>query len=385
MKKKILIVVDNLAMGGVTKVLTNLLKYIDYNKFNVDLLVLHYAKDMKVDFSENINIIKGTKFFSIVDTNISSIIKSKNIVKLIHKIIFGTMIKTNIMKIIVKNNRKKILKQCYDSEIAFCDGFSYIYTAYGDSKNKIAWMHSDVNIMDYSARYYKTLKRALAKMSIAIGVSEKVCMSYKEKYEVKNYKVIHNLIDDKEILEKSKEEVNIYDNEFFNFITVGRLDYSKNHEMLLRIHKRLLDEGYKIKTYIIGDGQEKENINSNINKYSLQESFILLGRKDNPYKYVKKADCFILSSRYEGLPTVIIEALILGVPCISTKVAGIEEILKNEYGIVTENNEQALYEGMKKILDSKDRIIEYKENLKKYKYDNQKILEELYNILNKDK
>lgn len=382
MKKKVLIVVDNLAMGGVTKVLSNFLNFIDYNKYDIDLLILHYVKDMQVNFPKQVNIVKGTKFFSIVDVNISKIVKDKNIIKLIHKVIFGIMIKTNVIKLIIKNNRKKILKKEYDSEIAFNDGFCYIYTAYGKSENKIAWMHSDVEVKDYSARYYKTIKKALSMMNIAIGVSEKVCKSYKEKYDIKKYRIIPNIIDEKQILEKSNEEnIDIYNNEFLNFINVGRLDYSKNHEMLLRIHKRLKDEGYKIKTYIIGDGQEREKINNMIIKENLQESFILLGRKDNPYPYVKKADCFILSSRYEGLPTVIIEALILHIPCISTRVAGIDELLKSEYGIVTENDEQALYEGIKNVVTNRESITKYKENLKDYKYNNEEILKSIYEIL----
>ena len=108
----------------------------------------------------------------------------------------------------------------------------------------------------------------------------------------------------------------------------------------------------------------------------------MLGRKDNPYPYVKNSDLFLLSSRYEGLPTVIIEALILHIPCISTEVAGIYEILNNSFGVITKNTENDFYLNLKHLLDNPQKIIEMKENLSNYKYNNDIIIDKIKNILN---
>lgn len=383
MKKNILFVVDNLKMGGVTKVLINMLKSLDNSDYNIDLLVLHYYKDMLIDLPDNIKIIKGSKYFHIVDQNLKSLLVNKDIKNIFRKCCFSFNIKTNIIKRKIKKDRLKNIKKQYDVEIAFGDGFPYLYTSYGNSIKKIAWMHSDVAVRDYSARYYKNIKNALSKMDLCIAVSDKVATSYKNRYNIATVEVIPNIIDDYEIIKKSKLAPKVsFDKNQLNFISVGRLDYSKNYLMLLNVAKHLIDDGYKFKVYIVGDGEENVTLQKAIINLKMEKHFILLGRKDNPYPYVKNSDLFLLSSRYEGLPTVIIEALILHIPCISTEVAGIYEILNNSFGVITKNTENDFYLNLKHLLDNPQKIIEMKENLSNYKYNNDIIIDKIKNILN---
>ena len=383
MKKNILFVVDNLKMGGVTKVLINMLKSLDNSDYNIDLLVLHYYKDMLIDLPDNIKIIKGSKYFHIVDQNLKSLLVNKDIKNIFRKCCFSFNIKTNIIKRKIKKDRLKNIKKQYDVEIAFGDGFPYLYTSYGNSIKKIAWMHSDVAVRDYSARYYKNIKNALSKMDLFIAVSDKVATSYKNRYNIATVEVIPNIIDDYEIIKKSKLAPEVsFDKNQLNFISVGRLDYSKNYLMLLNVAKHLIDDGYKFKVYIVGDGEENVTLQKAIINLKMEKHFILLGRKDNPYPYVKNSDLFLLSSRYEGLPTVIIEALILHIPCISTEVAGIYEILNNSFGVITKNTENDFYLNLKHLLDNPQKIIEMKENLSNYKYNNNIIIDKIKNILN---
>lgn len=383
MKKNILFVVDNLKMGGVTKVLINMLKSLDNSDYSIDLLVLHYYKDMLIDLPNNIKIIKGSKYFHIVDQNLKSLLVNKDIKNIFRKCCFSFNIKTNIIKRKIKKDRLKNIKKQYDVEIAFGDGFPYLYTSYGNSIKKIAWMHSDVAVRDYSARYYKNIKNALSKMDLCIAVSDKVATSYKNRYNIATVEVIPNIIDDYEIIKKSKLAPEVsFDKNQLNFISVGRLDYSKNYLMLLNVAKHLIDDGYKFKVYIVGDGEENVTLQKAIINLKMEKHFILLGRKDNPYPYVKNSDLFLLSSRYEGLPTVIIEALILHIPCISTEVAGIYEILNNSFGVITKNTENDFYLNLKHLLDNPQKIIEMKENLSNYKYNNNIIIDKIKNILN---
>lgn len=383
MKKNILFVVDNLKMGGVTKVLINMLKSLDNSDYNIDLLVLHYYKDMLIDLPDNIKIIKGSKYFHIVDQNLKNLLVNKDIKNIFRKCCFSFNIKTNIIKRKIKKDRLKNIKKQYDVEIAFGDGFPYLYTSYGNSIKKIAWMHSDVAVRDYSARYYKNIKNALSKMNLCIAVSDKVATSYKNRYNIATVEVIPNIIDDYEIIKKSKLAPEVsFDKNQLNFISVGRLDYSKNYLMLLNVAKHLIDDGYKFKVYIVGDGEENVTLQKAIINLKMEKHFILLGRKDNPYPYVKNSDLFLLSSRYEGLPTVIIEALILHIPCISTEVAGIYEILNNSFGVITKNTENDFYLNLKHLLNNPQKIIEMKENLSNYKYNNNIIIDKIKNILN---
>ena len=337
---------------------------------------------MKIELPKDVHIIKGGKEFSLIDENVRKILKNRSLVKLCKKIDLVLRIKSGLIMRSIKKDREKNLKKTYDVEVAFGDGFPFFYVSAGDSRKRIAWMHSDVLVRDYSARYYKQLKKILPELDLCIAVSNKVSESYQKKYGVSRITVINNVIDDQKIIKKAeiKEDIS-FSNEQLNFISVGRLDYSKNYEMLFRVVKRLINDGYDFKTYIIGDGAERENLNAMIKKDNMADSFILLGRKDNPYPYVKKSDLFLLSSRYEGLPTVIIEALILHVPCLSTEVAGIHEILNSSIGVISENNEEKFYIELKKLLDDKEKIKRLKDNLKDYKYDNESIIESVEKIL----
>lgn len=381
MKKNILFIVDNLKLGGVTKVLVNLLKKFDYSKYSIDLLVLHFYKDMEIDLPPNVTILKGPKTFNLVDENISKLIKEKNIIKIIKKLLFSFKIKSGLIKYDILKSRKIDLQKNYDIEIAFGDGFPFFYVGFGNASKKIAWMHSDVMVKDYSARYYKQMKNILNKMDLSIAVSNKVCEAYKTRYELENVEVINNIIDDEEILKKSKLEVTIpWNNTFLNFLSVGRLDYSKNYDMLLRVSKKLIDENYNFKVYIIGDGAEKENLNKLIHDMNMEKHFILLGKKDNPYPYIKNCDMFLLPSRYEGLPTVIAEALILHIPCLSTEVAGIHELLDTKFGIICDNNEEDFYLKFKELLSNQSLINNMKENLLDYKYNNDILINKIEKI-----
>ena len=121
------------------------------------------------------------------------------------------------------------------------------------------------------------------------------------------------------------------------------------------------NQNIKNHIYILGIGEEKEKYEKYLTENNLTDTFTFLGYRDNPYKYVKKADLYVCSSRREGFSTAVTEALIVGTPVVSTNCSGAYELLgeNNEYGIVTENNEDALYEGIKKMLTTPDLLEAY--------------------------
>ncbi len=381
MKKNILIVIDSLAMGGVTKVLANMLNTIDYSKYNIDLKILHYYNDMRITLPKEVNIIKGTRFFNVVDRRIKDIIKQKDIINCVKKLYLVFLIKTGLIKNKIIRERKETLKKQYDIEISFNDGFGQVYVAYGDTNKRITWLHSDITVKNYSKRYYKTLNKLMKNFDFGVSVSDEVGISYKELYNL-NCITIHNIIDYEEIIRKAKMQLDLpYDKDKFNIISVGRLDDQKNYTRLISAHKKLIDKGHDINTYIVGDGPNKDNLEKLIQDFDIQKSFFLLGRKDNPYPFIQNADLFALSSNHEGMPTVISEAIILKVPSISTKVAGVQKQLQDKYGMVTENDDNAFYEGLELLLSNKDIIEKYKDNLNKHNFSNKQNLEKIYSIL----
>ena len=140
MKRNILFVVDEKRMGGVSVLLEDMMNMINISKYNIDILVLHNNGEMLENLDKKINIIYGTPYFEAVDYSIKEVLKSRNL-KLIYrklKLIFD--MKTGHIEKVIKKERKKILKKKYDVEIAFKDGFTALFTTFGDSIKKVHWL-----------------------------------------------------------------------------------------------------------------------------------------------------------------------------------------------------------------------------------------------------
>lgn len=156
-------------------------------------------------------------------------------------------------------------------------------------------------------------------------------------------KVIHNPVDTKLILEV--EEVEVFDKSYINFISIGRLDSNKNFQMMIQAFARISRDDLRL--YILGAGVEYENLLELIRTMSLQNKVFLVGEVNNPFYYLKSADAFLFTSRSEGFPNVLLEALVSGVFIIShncksgadeilfDKMVECEEILENHFGMLT--------------------------------------------------
>jgi glycosyltransferase involved in cell wall biosynthesis len=144
-------------------------------------------------------------------------------------------------------------------------------------------------------------------------------------------------------------------------VTVGRLEHQKGYDRLVKICKNLLGNGYEFELWIIGAGSQGNQLKQYIQENNLMATVKLLGLQDNPYKYMAQGDLFVCSSRSEGYSTAVTEALILGLPVITTDCSGMAELLKNgECGMITENDDQALYEGLKRVLDDTALLEDYR-------------------------
>lgn len=380
MKKKILFVNDEMMVGGVSKVLNNLLALLDKNKFDIDLLILHYHGDMIKEIPNGINVIRGTAFFNVCDTPISDLLKDHRFILLIKKICLFFSIKTGLITYLIRHQRNKMHIEDYDAEIAFKEGFCTLFVASGDCPNKINWIHADYKVKNYAANYMATMKKCLSKIDHNIAVSQVAANSFQEVFSLtEKVQTIHNIIKYEDIINKSAEMVDFRDDKL-TFVSVGRLHPQKAYDRLINVCSRLKKEGYLFKLYIIGDGEQKESLMQQIADTNLANTVILLGQQSNPFKYLKQADCFVLSSIYEGMPTVVFESLILHVPVISTKVAGIDEQLNDHIGMIVDNSFDGLYDGLKHILDEPLILKKYQDNLFDYHYDNQKILNEVENL-----
>ena len=182
-----------------------------------------------------------------------------------------------------------------------------------------------------------------------------------------------------------KIEGNLFNKDFINIVSIGRLSFEKSMINCVYTCKKLVDKGYKIKWYLIGDGPEYSNIYNEIEKNKLEESIILLGNKLNPYPYLSQCDIYVHPSTRESMSITIIEALSLYKPVVAAKSMGPSEfIINKKNGLMVEPNVEGLYEGILLLLNNsslaKEICINNEELL--LKYAPQTVIEQIEKLIN---
>ncbi len=390
MKRNVLFVVDEKRMGGVSVLLEDILNMINIKNYIIDVLVLHNNGSMLNNLPKDVNIIYGTSYFEAIDYTLKEVLKSGDFKRIYHKIKVILDMKTGNIKNTIIRERKKILNKNYDVEIAFKDGFTALFTIFGNSKTKIHWLHYEYKKTNPNAKYDKLFKRILPKFDKIIAVSEGVEQAFNKIYHLENKtSIIPNLVNTDKIIKKSKEKSDvILSKSDINFVSVGRLNKSKGYDRLIEaIHhlkqKKILPDKFLLRIY--GGGEEKEILNDLIRKYKLDKYIYLMGQVDNPYKYIKSNDMFVLSSNFESFGLVIVEAMILGVPVLATQNNATNVLIKDKYnGLIIENSTLGLEKGIEYVINNKECIKKYKKNLKKYKYDNSAIIKSIEGVLMND-
>ena len=381
--KKVLFVVDERKMGGVSVVLQDILKFINIKKYEIDIMVLHNHGDYFENLDKSINLIYGTPFFEAVDYTLKEVLKSKNLKLIFHKLYLVFLLKTKLIGRKIVKERKKCLTKKYDVEIAFKDGITAAFTGYGDSLKKYHWLHTDYTISNPVSKYSKLFQEIYLKFDKIIGVSNDVIKEFLKYYKANDTDVVYNLIDKEKIISGSKKDKVTYPQDKLNLVTVGRMHYQKGYDRLIEVLNRLNIENKlsDVLVHIVGDGPDELKLRDLVSKYNLQDKVKFLGRKANPYPYIASADLFLLPSRYEAYSIVVLETLTLKVPILACRVLSIEETLKGKYGIVVENSEEGLYNGILGIIENKNTLKKYSDNLKKYSYNINDIIKKIENLL----
>lgn len=347
-QKKILIRIGSLRHGGAEKVLVTFLKNLPKDKYEIDLLLNLYSGKYLSEVPDWINVIYLNKGEMITTNRIQDLpekafrVLYQKVLKKFPKLLYRTKLKNKI----------------YDIEFAAIHGMrDEILNSPLKSSKKIVWIHNDLSeVKGYSE---DEIKKFFGFDKILV-ISEKIKALFQNlaQNEAEKYKIerIYNPLDTDEILSKAEKAVKNYhfDTTVPTFISVGTVFPQKGFDRLLKVHKKLLDEGLKHKILIVGDGYDFDNIKALKHSLNIDETATMLGFTDNPYPYFKNADFYILSSRYEGFPTVLFEAITLKKKIIATNVSGVIEMLNDgKYGIITENSEDGIYDGMKKAISEK--------------------------------
>lgn len=391
--KKILFVVDERKLGGVSILLENILNNMDIAKLDIDILVLHDSGERLENINEKINIIYGPKPFEVVDQDFKKLLKECKIGLAIKKMCMSYRLKTGKIEQFIKLQRNKMGIKNYDVEIAFKSGFCSAFVAYGNATKKINWIHEDYATYNRTKRYENTFKGVFNKFDKHVTVSEDAKKSFCKIYgnDQKTF-VIENYIDTTGILEKvnnGREEGKFaVDSSKLNLVTLGRFCREKGFERIINSIYRLKQEMdiSKLHVYIIGYGIYAEKLKQDIFRLNLDHYIdIIESDKINysPYSLMKRCDMFVLSSLSESFGMVRVEALTLGLPVITTNVAYSKELIQDKYGIIVENSEQGIHEGIKQVITDKSLVEKLRGQVKNYSYEekNKEILDKITKLL----
>lgn len=268
---------------------------------------------------------------------------------------------------------RQFIKEKYDVIVSYLEGPPARIVSGCDELNTrlISWIHIEMGSPKDAAgsfRSFREAKRCYSKFDHIACVSQKIKEDFARLFMLSTpVTVAYNTNDTDKIKDMSKEDIEAgFFSDSTNIISVGRLMPQKGYDRLIEAHRILLDEGVEHEIYILGTGKEESHLKELVQREGVDDTFHFCGYKDNPYKYMKKADAFVCSSRQEGFSTVVTESLVLGLPVISTDCSGASELLgeNNEYGIVVENSVQGIVSGLREMICNKKKLEIYRQKAK---------------------
>lgn len=359
-KKKLLFVNGHLNVGGVEKSLADLLSNLNYHKYDVDLLLLEDKGTYLQQIPKEVNIIffDTTKAYGPLLKSIFLNLLIFQWPKILYRIIllianrFGKSYLSTLKYILP-------LKSVYDVAIAYRPGICADIVAYtAKSKNKIIWWHhGEINISFSEINEYNKTWSLFDNIVTVSNTCKKILEQTFNNHSNKII-VIPNMIDIIQIVKKAGD-MNPYnkDNTRIKFVSVGRLCTEKHFEDTINVVTQLLNEEIKnFHWYIIGDGDLRKKLEFLIKEHCVGNYITLLGKKNNPYPWIKYADIYVHPSYVESQGLAILEAMALNTPCVVCRSTGSSEfVIDGVNAIMTEPNPTSLYNGVLKMIKCKDR------------------------------
>lgn len=373
MKKKLLFIINTMGRAGAETALAQLLKRLDsMGEFDLSLYAVIPCGELFNRVPDNVHILNKHRYNN-------SVLSLAGRVRIVQTVIYSFFNKLTGFKLIgymIKNVREqkssgrklqydKLLwrlladgcpevEGTYDLAVAYLEGASaYCLADKVNAVHKAAFIHIDYRKAGYTRFMDQNCYRKTERIFVVSNeVGESFCSVYPE-YRDK-IRLFRNLLDREEIRQKAEEKTGFTDT--FNgirLLTVGRLHYQKGHDIAIEALAKLQKDGYNVRWYVIGEGMEKNRLKQLIKKYGVEDSFFLLGARENPYPYIKQADIYVHATRFEGKSIAIEEAQILGKTIVASDCTGNREQIESEYdGILLPLNVENLVCSLERVIDN---------------------------------
>lgn len=394
MKKKIVFMLINMNIGGTEKALLNMIEELPEDQFDVTILMLEkyggfldqIPSKVKVEYFKGYDEIKP-RINNPPSTTSMKLFKKGEFIKAFSFSAYYLRSKffknKNIFFKYLVNNYPS-LEEIYDIAVAYAgpmDFISYFVLNKIKAKKKVQWIHFDITKIGFdkvfaSKNYGKFDKIFVVSKEAKLKLTELV-PKIKEKTEV-----FLNVISPTSIIKLSEYGYGFKDT--FNgirILTVGRLTAEKGHDLAIEALVELINKGYNVKWYCLGEGNFREKYTDIINTLNLHEKFILLGASANPYAYMAQCNIYVQPSRHEGYCITLAEARLLRKSIVTTDFAGAkEQITHGETGLIVSANKNEIYNAIKLLIDNQKLSNRFIENLKKERWESKIEIRKLFQL-----
>ena len=397
--KKLLIVTHAMNIGGIERSLLGLLRSIDYTEYSVDLFLMRHEGELLMAIPKEVNVLPEIKECTCYAVPIKDVLKKFQLGMCVGRVIAKMKARSFEKRKLCSSLHSSVeleyshkytmrfvpkLKsgsETYDLAISFATPHYFVRDKVV-AKKKIAWIHTDYSTIEVDKKSELSMWGAFDYIA---GVSEKCVSGFINKFpELKDKTmVIENILLSEAVRRESLEKIDeTFDKSYINLLSVGRFDPAKNFEAVPEIVARLLEKGIRVRWYLIGFGETESCITRNIERFNVTDSVIILGKKENPYPYIKLCDVYIQPSKFEGKCVAVREAQILCKPVIITHYLTAEsQVESGVNGFIIEQGTANIVEGLYKLLTKQEELKQVSENCKMQDFGNKNEVKKIYRLI----
>ena len=393
MKKDLLFVMNKLSCGGAEKSLISLLQLIDYSKYNVDLYLFKHEGFLMNQIPAKVNLLPQPKEFQYFDMPFKQVVKECllrfNFKILIARFRMSMMLQTEKVPAVREQKAWQFVGPCLkkiDKEYHAAIGYleknpNYFCVDKVNAKIKIGFVNNDYKLLMLD----KTIDMPyFEKLDYIVTVSEaceEILIDSFPNFKGK-IKMMYNILTEKTIHALADEPISDLDENKINIVSLGRLNYQKAFDLAIEACAILVENEIDVKWYVLGDGEDRSKLEKLIADKKLQNHFILLGIKENPYPYIKKATVYVQTSRFEGKSVAIDEAKILHKPILVTNFPSAKDQIGNGVnGSIVAMDANSIANGIQQLVTDAATMNLFMENLKKEKLGTESEMSKLYELI----
>ena len=397
--KKILIVSQAMELGGAERALLGLLENIDTNAYEVDLFLMRHTGELMNEIPGNIHLLPEIKAYAALAVPMMTVLKRGQFSIVLGRMYAKLKARQRVKQLKIPGDNAveleyshkytawampAISEKQYDLVISFLTPH-YFAAQKTTAKKKIAWIHTDYRTVQIDVESELGMWKQFDWIA---SISDDVSSSFLKAFPTLKDKIIlvENIMPTRHIralaLTSKGVEQELVGEDEIKLLSIGRFCTAKNFDNVPEICKKIREQGLNITWYLIGYGGDETLIRQKIQEYGMEDHVIILGKKSNPYPYIKACDIYVQPSRYEGKCVAVREAQMLGKPVIITKYATSASQLENGVdGVIVPMDNEGCAKGIADVLQNPQLMEKLGENCKRRDYSNSEEVEKLYHLL----